>query len=128
VAEGSLKGKHANAENSLMNSSFTIISASTPPTTAMYELRYFDLGVGSYHQDILPGFGSSSVGTGKSKNMMRLYLARHSRLLTAALTCSQVLQEIAYGRGREAITYWSHLQKENLNRQDPKLGTELRRD
>jgi hypothetical protein len=128
VAEGSLKGKHANAENSLVNSPFAIISVSAPPTTVMCELRYFDLGVGSYHQDVLPGFGSSRAGTGKSKNMMHLYLARHSRLLAAALTCSEVLQEIAYGRRRGAVTLWSHLQKENLNHEDPKLGTELRGD
>jgi hypothetical protein len=111
-----------------VNSPSPIISVSAPPTTVMYELRYFDLGVGSYHQDVLPGFESPKVGTGKSKNMMYLYLARHSRLLAASLTCSGVLQEIAYGRGQGAVTLWSHLQKGNLNDQDPKLGTELRRD
>jgi hypothetical protein len=104
VAEGSLKGKHANTENSLVNSPPPIISVSAPPTTVMYELRYFDLGVGSYRQDVLPGFGSSRAGTGKSKNMMHLYLAKHSRLLAAGLTCSEVLREIAYGRGRGAVT------------------------
>jgi hypothetical protein len=111
MAAGSLKGKHANAENSLVNSSFPIISVSTPPTTVMYELRYFDIGVGSYHQDVLPGFGSSRVGTGKSKNVMHLYLARHGGLLTAALSRSEVLQEIAYGRGREAVTLYSPIFK-----------------
>jgi hypothetical protein len=128
VAEGSLKGKHANAENSLVNSPFAIISVSAPQRLLCMSIDTsiwgWDLTTKMFYRNL----GPQGLIQESRKIRYTYIFARHSRLLTAALTCSEVLQEIAYGRGRGAVTLWSHLQKENLNHRDPKLGTELRKD